>query len=78
VAGDKISLRAFPNPSTGSFFLEVLDSGNKQHVVSIFDIRGKSVYQNTMMNTLSVNTDAWQAGMYLVRVDGSVLRMVVE
>lgn len=78
VAGAELSIRAFPNPSNGSFFIEIQDATNEQHAVSIFDIRGKAVYQNSMLNSLSVRTDDWQSGMYLVRVDGSVLRMVVD
>lgn len=78
VAGQALSIRAFPNPCNGSFYLELSDATNEQHSVEVYDLFGKVVYSNTMLNSLSVSTNGWSAGVYLVRVDATVLRMVVQ
>lgn len=78
LAGQTLSIRAFPNPSNGSFYLELNEPTNEQHSVGVYDLFGKVVYLNTMTNAISVNTNGWSAGVYLVKVDATVLRMVVQ
>jgi hypothetical protein len=70
-------LRAFPNPASGSFQLE-LPAGSQY--LSIWDAQGRMVKGldlNGTQGSLSVETTTWPAGNYLVQVigDNSVYRL---
>jgi len=78
VAGAALTIRAFPNPCSASFYLEIQDNQTEQLVVQVYDVFGKLVYQNSISQSLSIRTSDWSAGLYMVRVGGSVLRVVVN
>jgi hypothetical protein len=78
VLAETLSVLAFPNPSNGTFHLEVGDGSSEQHSVEVFDLFGKAIYRNTLTNSLSISTTDWNAGVYLIRIDATVLKMVVQ
>lgn len=66
----------FPNPNKGQFTVSLNSSSNEKVMVTVYDIRGRKVFDETFENSStfsqSINLNSVQAGMYLVKVsDGS-------
>lgn len=78
VSGQKLSIRAFPNPCSDAFYLEIEDTQLEQREVLVYDLFGKLIHQDSITHSLSIRTSNWSSGLYMIRVGGSVLRMVVE
>ena len=76
----------FPNPNNGSFNVQFDSSSNNDIAISVHDMRGRLIlnnsYNNTGLISQNVKLDNIQAGVYLVTVqDGDkkvVKRIVVE
>ncbi|MFD2822323.1 T9SS type A sorting domain-containing protein [Lacinutrix iliipiscaria] len=76
----------YPNPSNGEFTLNLNSTSNEDINVTVYDIRGRSVYHKTYDNTSDfsqvVNLNAVQSGVYLVSVsDGerkTIKRIIIE
>ena len=76
----------FPNPNNGEFTLNLKSSSNEDIKVDVYDIRGRSIYNNAFNNTSDfsqvINLNAVQSGVYLVSVsDGerkTIKRIIVE
>lgn len=62
-------IRIFPNPSEGSFFLEIPGSHLKKTEISICDARGKMVlHKKIRSETSEILTQQWAKGIYLVDI----------
>ena len=76
----------FPNPNNGAFTINLNSSSNKDIHVEVFDIRGRSVFNNSYVNTTDfnqeINLSNVQSGMYLVKVsDGekeTIKKILIE
>ena len=81
---DEFSL--FPNPNNGTFTIALNSYSNKDINVEVYDIRGRSIFNNSYENTSSfnqtINLNNVQSGMYLVKVsDGeriTIKKIIVE
>jgi len=62
----------FPNPNNGEFTINLSSRSNKNINVEVYDIRGRSIFNNTYDSTSdfsqSINLNSVQSGMYLVKV----------
>jgi subtilisin-like proprotein convertase family protein len=62
----------FPNPNHGEFTIKLNSSSTYNIKVEVFDIRGRSVFNNSYINTQNfnqlVNLNGVQSGMYFVKV----------
>lgn len=74
---DPFQLTVYPNPSSDFFRLKITEAITKLREVQIFDLTGALVLQETVSERLLVNTSAWAAGMYLVKVDHAFLKISV-
>lgn len=73
-------LKARPNPTSDWVLLEVLSSQSKERVLTVFDLNGKVVYQQTLSpstSSLQLNTADWSEGIYVVQVEGAFLKLVI-
>lgn len=66
----------YPNPNNGEFTVKLQSHSNSNINISVFDIQGRSVFNNSFNNTTNFNQvvklNNVQAGMYFVKVtDGS-------
>lgn len=77
IAAEAFTMRAFPNPSTGSFYLELNEDSQKERTLIIYDLNGKVCHQEQISKDSWIDTSTWESGMYIVRVEGSFLKMVV-
>ncbi len=74
---DQLHLKASPNPTNSSFLLEMNWNGSNQKTVSIYNLSGKVMFQNTITENTTINVSQWNAGMYIVQVDQDYLRIAV-
>jgi hypothetical protein len=79
-------LQIYPNPTKGSFVIEVKsdEAEGKSHKVEIYDIKGVKVHQSEIRNSkLEITTQGWAKGSYFITLvkEGKVLareKVVVE
>ncbi len=72
----KLEINVFPNPADQSFHLAINAKEEKQ--VSIYDLNGRLTYQNSITQNRIIDTSNWAPGMYILRVEGSVLKVVIN
>ena len=66
----------FPNPAKDFVTISNLNRGAD---VALFDITGKLLYQTKSFGTtLTINTSSYKNGMYLVKVDGQVIKLMIS
>lgn len=62
----------YPNPNKGQFNIKLNTSSSNKVMVTVFDIRGRKIYDNSFENTSNfnqaINLNNVQSGMYLVKV----------
>lgn len=74
---EKPTIKAIPNPASASFYLEISGEETKR-AVSIYNINGSRVYQNIISGSTWIDTTDWVAGIYIVRVENSFLKLVIN
>ena len=75
---ETVNLKATPNPANDSFFLELDGQSEKERNFQIYNLNGMEVYQNIISKNTWVDTSTWSAGMYIVRVENSYLKVVIN
>jgi hypothetical protein len=78
IGDNLVALRAFPNPVRTNLQLEITEDINQERLVQVYDIHGRIIYQNNMVDQLSIETQNWTTGLYLVRVEGTTIKVIVE
>jgi hypothetical protein len=76
--GSTIDFRAYPNPASTSFNLEIREDEEQERRVIVYDVYGQLIYENTIRKNLSIQTSEWASGMYIISIDGASLKMVVN
>ncbi|MGL2962853.1 zinc-dependent metalloprotease [Flavobacterium sp. RSB2_4_14] len=83
---DTTDLAVYPNPNRGNFTLQYNNPISNEINVTVFDMRGRKIYENSFSNQATINENIQlnnaQAGIYLMTVtDGNrkeVKKIVVE
>jgi uncharacterized delta-60 repeat protein len=71
-----ITIKIYPNPTSGIFFLE---SNLMGKVYTISDMHGRVITQNTIDNTLMpINLEMQANGVYFIKIDTQVLKLVKQ
>lgn len=78
IDSETISLKAFPNPTDDLFYLEISGEEQKERFVSVYNLNGTQLYQNTTSESTYIDATDWTPGMYIVRVDNTFLKMVIN
>ncbi|MFK8164264.1 MAG: CotH kinase family protein [Lewinella sp.] len=73
-----IGLRVSPNPADDGFYLDFDTPQNNGRDLSIYDITGRIILRKTIRGGHWIETSGWTPGLYLVRVDAGVVKLVVE
>ncbi|MEI7595828.1 MAG: T9SS type A sorting domain-containing protein [Bacteroidota bacterium] len=81
------TLKVYPNPANDYFKVEYTSNKNEAIIVSVYDINGRVVITkkaNTIIgkNTISLNTNELNSGVYIVKIetsmDNKVVRLVIN
>lgn len=75
---EMLASKATPNPANDYFFLEIGGYDGMERNVSIFNLNGILVYQDVMSKNKFIHTYDWAAGMYLIKVYNSFLKIVIN
>jgi hypothetical protein len=78
LATEIVVLKAYPNPAEYSFYLELNEEGQKERMLYVYNINGTVFYQNTMIDKIHIDASDWASGIYIIRVDNSFLKLVVN
>jgi subtilisin-like proprotein convertase family protein len=77
-------LTVYPNPTNGSFNIKFNSSSNNDIAISVHDMRGRQVFNNSYQNSglfdQNIQLDNVQAGVYLVTVqegDKKVVKKII-
>jgi len=71
-------LKVYPNPAKNNFFLEYTNDDSKEKLVTIFNITGTITYQNTVVGKTLIDTSDWSPGMYIIKSEGSAMKLLVH
>ncbi len=72
-----IGIKAFPNPATEFVYLEINQPEQQSAVLDVFTLSGKNIITqrplniNAGNNLFVIETDSWNPGTYIIRVQGS-------
>ena len=69
------SLSVFPNPATTILVLEGTRTGD---VVTIYAVDGRKMFETVMTGNSSVDISGLKTGLYIVRLDGKVVKFVKQ
>ncbi len=73
---DMGSFAIFPNPNNGSFNIKLKSNSDKDINVQIYDIRGRSIFNNSYVSSTDfnqeINLNNAQSGVYLVKVSNGL------
>lgn len=78
IALEQIGLTANPNPASHSFNLTINELTTKERMVIVYNLAGKAVYETTVLGNVQIDVSQWTSGIYIVRVDGSHLKVAVK
>lgn len=73
-----LTLKATPNPADDHFFLEIDGYDGKERTVSVHNLNGMVLYQDVISKNKFIHTYDWAAGMYIVKVDNTFLKIVIN
>ena len=73
------SLSIYPNPNTGEFNIKFTANIDDAIKIDVYDIRGRSIFQNSYNNTVEFNEtikfNAVQAGVYLLNISNGTSKI---
>lgn len=71
-----VSLNVMPNPIGDTFQLTIDQAIPAQREVAIFTLSGALIYRDETSSDLTIDSSQWAAGMYLVKVGTSYLKVI--
>lgn len=71
--GNKKSLKIYPNPAKDVIYIDFLNFNKENIQLSIYDIFGKTIYQNNILNknNISLNTSQFTKGIYFIKINSN-------
>ena len=68
-------LTIYPNPNNGNFTIDFSSKGNFPITISLFDVTGKIVYQQTVLHNdkslISINEEVLASGLYNIQISSA-------
>ncbi|MBK6274444.1 MAG: T9SS type A sorting domain-containing protein [Saprospirales bacterium] len=68
-------LSIYPNPNNGNFTIDFSSKGNYPITISLFDVTGKIVYQQTILHNdkslISINEEILASGLYNIQISSA-------
>ena len=78
IALEEVGLTANPNPASQSLNLIINELTTTERMVIVYNLAGKAVYEATVFGNAQIDVSQWTAGIYVVRVGTSFLKIMVE
>ncbi len=76
------SMKVYPNPNDGIFTLDVQMASTSDLNITVSNIQGKMVYQNQVKNALNhsetIDLTSFAKGMYFLKVNDNVTKLLVK
>lgn len=63
----QISEKIYPNPFQNNFNIEFSD--NENHIVKLYDVAGREIYQSTGKEYLKIEKENLESGIYFLQID---------
>ena len=76
LSGQENIVNVFPNPANA--YLRGISSSSIPKKIEIFNSMGQLIYQNTFLNQFDISTSNWEPGLYFVRIDKSVKKIILQ
>ena len=78
VSLEQIGLTAHPNPASQTFNLRINELTATKRTVIVYNLAGKAVYEAAILGNAQIDVRQWVAGIYIVRVGGHHLKIMVK
>ncbi|MBP7809649.1 MAG: CotH kinase family protein [Bacteroidia bacterium] len=69
-------IRVYPNPAKNYFV--VRSNTNKEESITVYNTIGEQIYKGSFTNETVINTSTWVSGIYFVRTDYAVKKIIVN
>jgi serine protease len=63
------NIQIYPNPATDK--INVVVKNKTENELSVYDINGKLIYQNTISTATTIHTEKWSRGLYFIKVSNA-------
>ena len=75
---EAIGLTVYPNPASDVFYVEIAEETPKERAVRVYNLSGSILYEGSVSQQATIQTTGWAAGMYVVQVGNSYVKLVVQ
>lgn len=73
--GSEGSIRVYPNPANNYFVIRNYEGGTES--VFVYNTLGEEIYKNKFTKELTINTTTWEPGVYFIRTQSSVKKLLI-
>lgn len=67
-----------PNPTSDLFSIRFTEMTSQSRDLVIYDLRGKVVYRDSLLQDTTIDSSHWPTGIYVVKVDNTVKKLSVR
>ena len=71
-------LKIHPNPARHSVMVEIETEGYKPKNIQVFNALGMQVFKSEMLDKTQLNVVDWSRGIYFIKVENEVERLILE
>ncbi len=71
-------ISVYPNPARDYFTVEISGEELMERNITIYNLSGSEIYRKTLYGNLRVETGNWTPGMYIIRVDSELMKIVIQ
>jgi len=73
-----IEIKAFPNPASNFFYLEINEEAPKERMLAVYNLNGTLMYEDSITHNKRIETYNWAPGMYFISIENSFIKIVVH
>lgn len=72
------NIKLYPNPADHYFILEFSDADAREHAVTIYNITGNVVYQDSISSRTTFDTSGWVPGLYIIKSEMQTVKLLIH
>jgi hypothetical protein len=73
-----LEIVAYPNPASSYCHIEINGDLSDDSQIAIYNLTGQVVFQSNTETQFNLNTSTWKSGIYFVRVENAVVKIVIN